>query len=252
MTPPSVPSQTPTQSQTHSNLFLAALPARELAALTPLLRPAELPQGQVLFEPGEIESGMISLLTPMQDGNAVETATLGREAIVGALAALGLHHVHTRAVVQIAGSGHRMRVADFRAAVDKSRLLRQLVLLSSELTLAQTQQTAACNAIHSAERRLCRWILQVRDRIDGLPRPDAGGAPPDGEPDRPPAAGRGPHPLPARARHHRRPAGAGEDGLRMRGCAAHQDAVHPGRAGLRLATSRTPPFRGLREREVPR
>ena len=173
MTPPSVPSQTPTQSQTHSNLFLAALPARELAALTPLLRPAELPQGQVLFEPGErpadvlfIESGMISLLTPMQDGNAVETATLGREAIVGALAALGLHHVHTRAVVQIAGSGHRMRVADFRAAVDKSRLLRQMVLLSSELTLAQTQQTAACNAIHSAERRLCRWILQVRDRID--------------------------------------------------------------------------------------
>lgn len=163
-----------TQSQTHSNLFLAALPAKELAALTPALRPAELPQGQVLFEPGErladvlfIESGMISLLTPMQDGNAVETATLGREAILGTLAALGLHHVHTRAVVQIAGSGYRMRVNDFRTAVEKSRLLRQLVLLASELTLAQTQQTAACNAIHSAERRLCRWILQVRDRIDG-------------------------------------------------------------------------------------
>lgn len=170
MTPPSAPPQT--QSQTHSNLFLAALPARELAGLSAALRPAELPQGQVLFEPGErpadvlfIESGMISLLTPMQDGNAVETATLGREAILGTLAALGLHHVHTRAVVQIAGSGYRMRVAD-SSAVDKSRLLRQMVLLSSELTLAQTQQTAACNAIHSAERRLCRWILQVRDRID--------------------------------------------------------------------------------------
>lgn len=172
MTSASAPPQT--QSQTHSNMFLAALPARELATLTPFLRPSELTQGQILFEPGErladvlfIEGGMISLLTPMQDGNAIETATLGREAIVGTLAALGLHHVHTRAVVQIAGSGYRMRVPEFRAAVEKSRLLRQMVLLSSELTLAQTQQTAACNAIHSAERRLCRWILQVHDRIDG-------------------------------------------------------------------------------------
>ena len=56
--------------------------------------------------------------------------------------------------------------SDFRAATDKSRHLRQLVLRSSELLLAQVQQTAACNALHSAERRLCRWILQVRDRID--------------------------------------------------------------------------------------
>ena len=66
----------------------------------------------------------------------------------------------------IHGAGWKMRTADFRAAVEKSRMLRHMVLLSSELTLAQMQQTAACNALHSAERRLCRWILQVHDRID--------------------------------------------------------------------------------------
>jgi CRP-like cAMP-binding protein len=157
-----------------SNRFLAALPVREQAALRPFLAPIDLKQGQVLCEPGEtishvlfVESGMISLVTTMQDGLAVENATLGREAIFGALSALGLHRSNMRAVVQIAGSAWAIRSADFRTIFERSRTVRQLVLLSSELTLAQMQQTAACNALHSAERRLCRWILQVRDRIDG-------------------------------------------------------------------------------------
>ena len=157
----------------HRNLFLAALPDKELACLEPMLTQVELRQGDLLSEPGEtlahvlfIESGMISLLTTMQDGSAIESATLGREAIFGVLGALGSHRANTRAVVQITGSAQQMRVGDFRDAVDKSPLLRNLVLLSSELTLAQVQQTAACNALHSVERRFCRWILQVRDRTD--------------------------------------------------------------------------------------
>jgi CRP-like cAMP-binding protein len=155
------------------NLFLAALPQRELATLRPQLKLIELKQGEVLCEPGEliehvlfVESGMISLLTAMQDGAAVENATLGRETIFGVLSALGLHRSNMRAVVQIAGTAYAIRVNDFRSAFERSRTLRKLVLLSSELTMAQMQQTAACNALHSAERRLCRWILQVRDRID--------------------------------------------------------------------------------------
>lgn len=158
----------------HTNLFLAALPSRELASFAVSLRPAELTLGAVLFEPGQriddvlfVESGMISLLTPMQDGSSVECAILGREAVLGVLAALGLHRTGARAVVQIAGTGQRIRAGEFRAAVEGSRVLRQLVLLSSELSLANAQQTAACNALHSAEQRLCRWILQVCDRVDG-------------------------------------------------------------------------------------
>ena len=134
----------------------------------------ELKQGDILSERGQrvsdvvfIDAGMVSILTAMRDGSAIEIATLGRESITGVLSAIGDHRSNVRAIVQISGSGWKIRARDFRTAVDKSRTLRNLVLLSSELEIAQMQQIAACNALHSAERRLCRWILQVRDRIDG-------------------------------------------------------------------------------------
>ena len=158
----------------YKNLFLAALPPRDLALLRPALQVVELRQGDILSEPGRsvsdivfIEAGMVSILTAMRDGSAIEIATLGRESITGVLSAIGDHRSNVRAIVQISGSGWKIRARDFRTAVDKSRTLRNLVLLSSELEIAQMQQIAACNALHSAEARLCRWILQVRDRIDG-------------------------------------------------------------------------------------
>lgn len=158
----------------YQNLFLAVLPPRDLALLRPALQFVELPQGDMLSEPGQrvsdvvfIDAGMVSLLTTMRDGSAIEIATLGRESIIGVLSAIGDHRSSVRAIVQIAGSGWKIRATDFRAAVDRSHTLRNLVLLSSELATAQMQQIAACNALHSAEARLCRWILQVRDRIDG-------------------------------------------------------------------------------------
>ncbi len=160
-------------SKTYANHFLTALPQKDLRLLQPDLRLVEYPRGMALNEPGQqledvlfIESGMVSLLTTMSDGAAIENATLGRESIVGVLGALGSHRSNMRAIVQIAATAWRIRASEFRDATDKSRPLRQLVLRSSELLLAQVQQTAACNALHSAERRLCRWILQVRDRVD--------------------------------------------------------------------------------------
>lgn len=155
------------------NLFLSALPAAEQARLRPLLAFHRFPQGLVLQEPDQqiehvyfIESGMISLVAMMQDGAAIETATLGRESILGSLSALGNHRAGTRAIIQIDATAWRLPVADFRTAIGQSPILRKMALLSSELTLAQMQQTAACNALHTADRRLCRWIVQVRDRID--------------------------------------------------------------------------------------
>lgn len=155
------------------NLFLNVLPAADLMRLRPLLSLHRLPQGHVLHEPGQetehvhfIDGGMISLVATMQDGSAIETATLGREAILGALSALGDHRATSRAIVQIEATAWRLPVADFRSLTEQSASLRKVALLSSELTLTQMQQTAACNALHTAERRLCRWIVQVRDRID--------------------------------------------------------------------------------------
>lgn len=155
------------------NLFLSALPAAERTRLRPLLAFHRLPQGLVLHQPEQriehvyfIESGMISLVALMQDGTAIETATLGRETILGSLSALGNHRASARAVVQIDATAWRMTAADFHTASDQSPVLRKTALASGELTLAQIQQTAACNALHTADRRLCRWMVQVRDRID--------------------------------------------------------------------------------------
>lgn len=154
------------------NHFLAALPASDLAMLGGLLSFHRLPQGLVLHEPDQrvehayfVESGMISLVASMQDGAAIETATLGREAILGALAAFGSHRATARAIVQIEATAWRLPVAELRNVIEQSPALRKMTLLSSELMMAQMQQTAACNALHTAERRLCRWIVQVQDRI---------------------------------------------------------------------------------------
>jgi CRP-like cAMP-binding protein len=98
--------------------------------LKPYLAFNRLSQGSVLQEPEQrieriyfIESGMISLVAMMQDGSAIETATLGRQAILGALSALGNHTAGTRAIVQIDATAWRMPVADFRTAVGQSPLL---------------------------------------------------------------------------------------------------------------------------------
>jgi len=105
-----------------------------------------LSQGSVLQEPEHriehlyfIESGVISLVAMMQDGAAVETATLGREALLGALSALGSHTAGTRAIVQIDATAWRMPAADFRTASGQSPVLRKMALLGSELMLAQMQ-----------------------------------------------------------------------------------------------------------------
>ncbi len=154
------------------NLFLAALLPKDLEILRPYLKTVDLRQGQVISDPGErvedilfVETGMISITTTMEDGAAMELASLGREAVVGSLAALGTHRANARAIVQISGSGVRISAADYRSVMPKSDVFLKIVLLSNELSMAQMQQTAACNALHSAERRMCRWIIQVRDRV---------------------------------------------------------------------------------------
>jgi CRP-like cAMP-binding protein len=154
------------------NLLLAALPAADLALLTPHLKPAALTQGIVLQEQGEAidevhfpDDGIISLLAVMQQGNAIELATIGFEGAVGSLSGLGPRRSHTRAVVQVPGHGQRIPAARFRKAAEESEAIRNIVVRYGEMLLIQVQQTAACNALHPVEARLSRWLLQARDRL---------------------------------------------------------------------------------------
>ena len=156
------------------NRLLAALSPSDYALLQPHLKKVPLEVGAVLQDPGERIhyvyfplSGMISLLSVMRDGKAVETTALGREGAIGVGFGAGSGYAFTRAVVQIAGSAARMSAAQFQAAMSKSERLRDLIARYKETRFMQTQQAAACNALHGAEARLSRWLLQSSDIIGG-------------------------------------------------------------------------------------
>ena len=110
-------------------------------------------------------SGMISLLSVMRDGKAVETAAIGREGALGVHCGFGILHTNSRAVVEIPGSSYRIPVGPFQKFIRDSERLRDVISRYSELRLAQTQQSAACNALHGAEARLSRSLLQASDII---------------------------------------------------------------------------------------
>jgi CRP-like cAMP-binding protein len=155
------------------NRLLASLSRTDAASLTASLSVGSFEQGRVLAEPGDEteqiyfpHTGMISLLAVMQDGKAVETATIGNEGVVGAMAGLGLHIALTRAVVQTPLIVSHISAAQFRKLVQASDALRNLVMRANEMLLGQVQMTAACNALHPIQARLARWILQTRDRVD--------------------------------------------------------------------------------------
>jgi CRP-like cAMP-binding protein len=156
------------------NKLLASLPRDHFDRLLPNLVSVNLPQGQVLNEAGDEvdqvyfpQNGMLSLLVVLRDGKAIETATVGREGVVGAMAGLGLHKSLVRIVVQMPMSGSRIAASHFRTAAAGSEPIRNLCIRYNEVLLSQARVTAACNALHSIEARFCRWLLQSADRGSG-------------------------------------------------------------------------------------
>jgi CRP-like cAMP-binding protein len=153
------------------NNLLAGLPREDFDRLSPHFTTEALAQGGVVAVPGdEFDqiffplSGMISILAVLQDGKAVETATVGCEGAVGAMAGLGLYRSLVRCVVQLPMEVTRIPAAQFRRAAAVSESIRNMCLLYNEVLLSQARVTAACNALHAIEARFCRWLLQSADR----------------------------------------------------------------------------------------
>jgi CRP-like cAMP-binding protein len=153
------------------NKLLAALPRSQFNLLVPHLMVATMAQGAVVYETGdEVDqvyfphSGMFSLLAVMRDGKAIETATVGREGVIGAMAGLGLYTSLVRVVVQLPLAASKISSAQFRKVVAVSEAVRDLSVHFNEVLLTQARITAACNALHPVEARFCRWLLQSADR----------------------------------------------------------------------------------------
>jgi CRP-like cAMP-binding protein len=166
-----VPAQISNPGLPLENKLLAALPRDHFERLLPHLSTVFLQQGSVLFEAGdEVDQiyfphyGMLSLLSVLRDGKAIETATVGREGVVGAMAGLGLYRSLVRVVVQLPVSCTKIAATHFRTTAAASEPVRSLCIRYNEVLLSQARVTAACNALHPVEARFCRWLLQSADR----------------------------------------------------------------------------------------
>ena len=111
-------------------------------------------------------SGMISMLQSTVDSRGIELATIGREGALGAIAGFGLNRALTSSVVQMPLTAVKISAPSFRKHVSQYASVQELALKSNEVILAQTQITAACNALHNVEQRFCRWLLQTLDRSE--------------------------------------------------------------------------------------
>jgi CRP-like cAMP-binding protein len=155
------------------NKLLASLPPDQFDRLLPHLVTVRLSQGQVLFEAGDAvdhvyfpHHGMLSLLSVLRDGKAIEIATVGSEGVVCAVAGLGFHKSLVRVIVLASTAASKITATHFRAAATASDAFHNLCLRYNEVLLSQARVTAACNAVHSIEARFCRWLLQCADRSE--------------------------------------------------------------------------------------
>jgi len=166
------------QSPHSTNLLLASLPPENMAALVPHLRVVPLPQETVLFEAGDTikavyfpHTGIVSIVVDLASGETIETAMIGRDSLVGGSAALDDDIALNRAVVQVAGVASVVDVGTFRGLAQQSHTFHATMARHRQFILAQAQQSAACNAAHTLEARLSRWLLRCRGLLgsDDIP-----------------------------------------------------------------------------------
>jgi CRP-like cAMP-binding protein len=107
------------------------------------------------------------LLYVMEDGASAEIAVVGNEGIVGVSLFMGGESTPSRAVVQSAGPGCRLKAALMKAEFDKAGPALHLLLRYTQALITQMAQTAVCNRHHSLDQQLCRWLLLSLDRLPG-------------------------------------------------------------------------------------
>ena len=162
-----------TNSQTQ-NRILGALPPDDYQRLQPHLEPVGLDHGVVLYERGGTIKqlyfpfyAMVSLVTEMNDGKIVEVGLVGNDGMTGIAAVLGEKVSSERAIVQIPDGGVRIKLEVILEEFRRGGALHDILLRYAVALTRQVGQTAACNASHTTEERLSRWLLMCHDRVEG-------------------------------------------------------------------------------------
>ena len=163
---------------TQSNRLLGALEPESRVRIASYLQPVQLKLGAMVCDAGGIlrhayfpEGAVLSLLTVLENGSAIETANIGREGAFGLFAAMYSRVSFNRCIVQMEGGMVRCPITILQLEFKNSEHVRNLFVSYSETLLSQVQQTVACNALHSTEERMCRWLLMMHDRAEGAALP---------------------------------------------------------------------------------
>jgi CRP-like cAMP-binding protein len=156
------------------NLLLRSLPPADLARLRRLFKPVLLKARREIHIAGApldyvyfLEDGLVSVLASTGEGKAVEVWLTGREGLVGMPLIFGGPPSPHRRIVQVNGRALRVRAADLKTAMSEYESLRETLMHYARSVLVQTSQLGACNAAHSLQQRLSRWLLMAHDRCTG-------------------------------------------------------------------------------------
>jgi CRP-like cAMP-binding protein len=127
-----------------------------------------------VFEPNRVmehvyfpEDGVISIVGLMEDGSAVETATVGNEGMVGVPVFLGAMQMAGQGFAQVPGSAWRLPAGALREEVRRGGALSRLLGRYTQALFTLVAQSSACNRKHTVEQRCARWLLMTHDRVAG-------------------------------------------------------------------------------------
>jgi len=156
------------------NHLIRSLPETDFQRWQPQLESVDMPLGQVMYESGRQMShvyfpttAIVSLLYVMEDGSSAEIAVVGNEGLVGISLFMGGETTPSRAVVQSAGEGWRLRSRVVKEEFEQPGAVMHLMLRYTQALITQMAQTAVCNRHHSLDQQLCRWLLLSLDRLNG-------------------------------------------------------------------------------------
>jgi CRP-like cAMP-binding protein len=163
-----------TPHQHNQNHLLAALPSVEFDRLLPDLELINLRLGDVLHESGgKLQyayfptTAIISLHYLLENGGSSEIAGIGNEGVLGVNLLMGGNTTPSRAVVQTAGFGYRIKAQILMDEFQLAGSVMRLMLRYTQALITQMAQTAVCNRHHSVDQQLCRWLLLTLDRSAG-------------------------------------------------------------------------------------
>lgn len=156
----------------NQNHLLAALPAEIFERLSPHLELISMPLGEVLYESGgQLQhvyfptTAILSLHYVMENGASAEMAGVGNEGVLGISLFMGGNTTSSRATVQTAGFGYRLKGRLMMEEFNRAGPMMRLLLRYTQALITQMSQTAVCNRHHSVEQQLCRWLLLTLDRL---------------------------------------------------------------------------------------